>query len=553
MEQFDRRQFLSRSAKAGAGLVLFGGAADLLAACGGGSQAVGAAGADTATATVTGSVHGGTLIIAMTASDIPNLDTSLAGLQGYEGDRFVGNQIYDGLSRFSLDGATQIPAVVTSLATGWTPNATATSWTFTLRRGVTFHDGSPWNADAALFNLDRYANPKNPNYSPAVAAEVALTLQNLAGYTKTDDYTIVINLTAPNAHLYADVTTLYMASPTALAALGSTGFAAKPSGTGPFKFESEVRGQELTLASNTSYWRGPPKLSKLILKPVPDAAGRIAALRSGAVNWAEYPTPDDIAALHGAGYQVLTNSYDHIWPWIFDTSKPPWNDPRVRQAANYAINRAAMSKFLLKNTAEPAYQVAPRANGAYDPANDLYSYNVTKAKQLLTAAGVPHGFRTTVSVPTSGSGNMVPIPMNEELQQDLAAVGIQVLLQPIEWSAMLTAFGTGKMPGGADAMNISLTFQAEATWNLVFNSKSPVNVGHYQSAVVDRALATAQSTVDPTARYKLYSTAAGQITRDAAWLFVVNDRNPRALAPGVVDFVEPRSWFIDLNNVAVKA
>ena len=554
MELFDRRQFLSRGLRLGAGAALLGGgAAELLAACGGSTPVAAATGSGGSAAVASSSVRGGTLVIAMTASDIPNLDTSLAGLQGYEGDRFVGNQIYDGLTRFSLDSSTQIPAIVPALATAWKANAGATSWTFTLRQGVTFHDGTPWNADALLFNLDRYTNPKSPQYSAAVAAEAGLTLQGVTTFTKTDDYTVVVDLSAPNSHLYADVNTLYMASPTALKSLGSTGFAAHPSGTGPFKFDSVVRGQQLVFVPNPTYWRGAPKLEKLILKPVPDASDRIADLRSGAVNWAEYPTPDDLDSLRSAGYQVLTNSYDHIWPWIFDTSKGPWKDPRTRQAANYAINRTAMCTYLLKGTADPAYQLAPQANSAYNPTNDVYSYNVAKAKQLLAAAGYPNGFHTTVSIPTSGSGNMIPIPMNEELQQDLAAVGIKVDLQPIEWSAMLTSFGTGKIPGGADALNISLTFQAEATWNLLFNSRSPVNVGHYASPVVDQALAKAQITVDPVARNQFYSQAAGQITRDAAWLFVVNDRNPRALSPGVVDFVEPRSWFVDLDNVAVKA
>src|SRR5262249_46591684 len=156
---------------------------------------------------------------------------------------------------------------------------------------------------------------------------------------------------------------------------------------------------------------------------------------------------------------ILTNSYDHIWPWVLNTSAKPWSDVRVRQAANYAIDREGMATNLLHGTAEPAAQVAPRANAAYDAANDIYKYDPEKAKALLKEAGFPNGFTTTVEYPTSGSGNMIPGPMNEALQKDLAKVGIKVKLKPIEWSTMLGQYVAGKFPAGIDAINISLSFQ----------------------------------------------------------------------------------------------
>jgi peptide/nickel transport system substrate-binding protein len=269
------------------------------------------------------------------------------------------------------------------------------------------------------------------------------------------------------------------------------------------------------------------------------------------VNWIEVPPPDDTPSLKSDGFQVLTNSYDHIWPWIFDTSKAPWDNPKVRQAANYAINREAMSTSLLHDTSEPAYQLTPRANLGYDKADDTYSYDPQKAKDLLKEAGYADGVKATVSIPTSGSGNMLPVPMNEELQQDLAAVGIKVEFKPIEWAAMLQSFTTGKVPDGASAVNISLTFQAEATWNLLFNSKSPINVGHYSNPQVDELFAKAQSTLDDAARFKLYQQASALITKDAAWLMVVNDLNPRVLSSKVHGFVEPKSWFVDLTTTWV--
>jgi peptide/nickel transport system substrate-binding protein len=496
---------------------------------------------------------GGTLIIGMTAADVPPLDTVLSGQQGYEGYRFVGNQLYDGLTRFDLKQSTQVPQVVPALATSWTADATGTTWTFKLRSGVKFHDGTPFNADAVIFNLDRYNNPKSPQYDAPLGALVALSLGSIASYTKVDDMTVKIVTKVPDAHLPSDFTTVYMASPTAVTKEGNDGFGANPVGTGPFKFGSLTRGQELVLLANKDYWDGAPKLDKLILKPIPDPSTRIAALKSGEVNWIEYPNPDTVPQLQSDGFHVVTNGYDHVWPWIFDTKVKPWNDPRVRQAANYAIDRVTMSKVLLHGTADPADQLVPRANSAYTATDNLYSYNPKKAKALLKAAGYPNGVSATVSIPTSGSGNMVPIPMNEELQHELGKVGIKVTFKPIEWAAMLQQFTQGKVPDGQSAVNISLSFQQESFWALSFMSTSPLNVAGYSNPKVDAAIIQAQSTVDPTARAKLYQQAAKQITADAPWLFVVNDRNPRALSSNVKGFVEPKSWFVNLTTTYVTS
>jgi peptide/nickel transport system substrate-binding protein len=269
------------------------------------------------------------------------------------------------------------------------------------------------------------------------------------------------------------------------------------------------------------------------------------------VNWIEYPNPDTIQQLQSAGFQIVTNTYDHIWPWLFDTTKPPWNDVRTRQAANFAINRESMAKDLLKGTADPAYQLAPRGNTAYDKKYDFYSYDPNKAKQLLADAGYPNGFAATVSFPTSGSGNMAPVPMNEQLQRELAAVGINVELKPIEWSAMLGEIFNGRIPDNASAVCISLSFLQESSWLLFFDTNGPFNVGHFSNPQSDALIKKAQSIVDDAARAKVYGEASDIITRDGAWLLVVNDRNPRALAPSVHGFVEPQSWFVDLTTVWV--
>jgi len=493
----------------------------------------------------------GVLTVAMTASDIPNLDTVLCSEQGYEGYRFVGNSLYDALTKFDLKQGTSTPKIIPGLASSWDVSKDHLTWTFHLRPGVKFTDGTPFNADAVIYNFDRYMNPKSPQYDGTVAGSAGEGTADIASYKKIDENTVSITTKGSDSHLDSDIVFLYMASPTALQKYGKN-FADHPVGTGPFEYKSETRGQEVTFDANPDYWGGAPKLKELVLKPMPDVSARLAALRSGEVNWAEAPNPDDIAGLKKDGYQIELNSYDHVWPWIFDLSKKPLNNPKVREALNLAIDRDTMSNDLLKGTAEPANQLAPRANGAYNPANDVYSYNPTKAKQLLTEAGYPNGFSMTLSYPTSGSGNMQPGPMNQELQSDLAKIGVKVVLKPIEWAAMLSSFIGGKIPDGADAINISLAFIQESSWAEFFSSKSPTNVGHYSDPKVDQLLAKAQDTFDLKKRDALYADLVKDVDADNPWLLVVNDRNPRVLAPDVHGFIQPKSWFVDLTTVSVS-
>lgn len=530
-------------------------------ACGGGSGSSGdgatadSGSAGSVTNASTGgdsSGSGGTLVIGMTATNIPLLDTGLAQNEGYEGVRFVGNQLYDGLTKFDLKQSTEIPKVIPALAESWEPNADGTVWTFKLRKGVTFHDGTDVNADAVIFNFDRYMNKSFPYYYPELNAQAGLNIGGIKSYRKVDDTTIEVTTNGPWSYLPSDLAVVFLGSPAAITKLGNDGFGKAPVGTGPFKFVSFERGQKLELARNETYWAGAPKLEKLILRPIPDPTARVAALRSGEVNWIEVPPPDDTPALKSEGFQVLTNAYDHIWPWVFDTTKPPFNNVKVRQALNYAIDRDSLVKNILKDTAEPALQAAPHANFAYRKENDLYSYDPVKAKQLLTEAGFPNGFTFTLSFPTSGSGNMIPVPMNEALKQDLAAVGVTVQLKSIEWAAMVSDFLGGKIPDGADAINISLSYQQEGFWATWFGSTSPINVGKYTNPTVDDAFSQARQTLDTTARGGLYAKASQQLTQDAAWLYIVNDRNPRALSPKVKGFVMAQSWFVDLTTTYVE-
>lgn len=512
----------------------------ILAACAGG-------GAD---ATSSSSSGGGTLIIAMTASNLPGTTAGGFESEGWEGERFVGFQLYDGLTKFNLDSATKNPTVEPDLAESWTVSPDHKTWTFKLRPNVTFQDGTPWNADAAVFGFDRLMNKKSPYYDEADAGLLGFYDTTIASYKKVNDMTFSITTHEPYAYLTADLPFLVFPSPSAIKKEG-TSFGDHPVGTGPFKMVSKVTGQSLTMVPNKNYWAGAPKVDKVILRPIPDATDRVAALRSGEVNWAEFPNPDDIQPLKDAGFQVEENPYSHLWPWIFDTTQGPLKNPQVRAALNWAIDRETMSKDLLKGSGVPATQYIPQTDLGYDPSNASYGYDPAKAKQMLKAAGYPNGFTLTLAYPTSGSGNMVPGPMNEYLQADLAKIGVTVKLEPLEWSALLSDYYSGKVSLGADAVCISLGFLPQDGWGVYFDSNSLFNVGKLNDPKLDTLIKTAYSTFEQSKQPATWRAVNAELMKDSPWLVVVSDNNPRVLAPNVHGFVQPRAVWVDLTKLTV--
>lgn len=494
----------------------------------------------------------GTLVVGMTTVDIPNLDTGLSLNQGAEGMRFVGLSLYDGLTKWDLSDGGSLPTVVPGLAESWEANDDATEWTFFLREGVSFTDGTPWNAEAAAFNINRYVDEESPQYFPELNATAGIYVGGMVRAEVVDDMTIKILARGPQAALPESLATIPMGSPSAIEELGNEGFAAAPVGTGPFVFERMSRGQELVLTANEGHWNGAPEVETLILRPLPDATSRVAALRSGEVDWIESPTPDDVVALSGAGFQAYTNTYDHAWVWMFDTTKGPLADPLVRQAANYAIDRESLAETILQGTAEPLRQLAPKGNFSYRDSNDVYGYDPEKAQELLAEAGYPEGFSMALSYPTAGSGNMQPQAMNEALQRDLAAVGIEVELEPVEWATMISSHHAGKIPGDADAINFAVSFDPPTFWRIFLGPGSPINLAKYDNSEVVSLVDQAELTLDQDGRGDIYASVAELVTADAPWLFVVSDLNSRVVAPHVKGFVQPQSWFVDLTTVSVE-
>lgn len=510
----------------------------------------------TGQANATGS--GGTLIIGMTAGNIPYPDTPPD--QGYEGRRFVGYQIYDALARFNLNQGKSVPTPHPGLAESWKVAADKLTWTFKLRQGVKFHGGTDFNADAVIFQMDRIMKKGSEFFSPLLFATNASNTLMIDSYRAVDPATVEIKTKYPYSFLPWEMAFILMPSPTAIKKYGNKEYVKHPVGTGPFKVTKYVDGQIMELVPNDQYWAGKPKLDKLILRPMPDPAARLAALESGGINWAEVPPPDSLDQLKGQGYQILLRTYPHTIILATNLYDPPFNNPKVRDALQYAVDRNQMCGDLLHDVCTPATQYMYKGSPWYDPAPAYnYQYDPKKAKQLLSEAGYPNGFTITIAYPTSGSGNLWPQPMMEFLQSNFKAVGVNMKLVPLEWNDIISLYRAGfgvKENQKYNGLYFSVapiapsSLLSFASWRIP--PKGCCNPMGYQSAEVDKLLQQAQSEFDPTKQNELLKQAMDVVAKDSPVTFVVHDLDLRVLSPKVQGFVQPMSWFADLNHVWVQ-
>ena len=511
-----------------------------------------------------GAAAQGTLRIGMTASDVPY--TGGQSDNGFEGFRFVGYQVYEPLIAWDLTRGDRLPPLVPGLAESWEVRKDQpTKWVFKLRRDVKFHDGSPFNADAVVFSFESIKKKDAPHFDAYGSGQVSFRLASLKAIKKIDDHTVEIETDKPTSFVPYQVVYMVIVSPTQWQKFKDwRKFAEQPSGTGPFKVTRLVPRERLELEANKTYWdaKRRPKIEKLTLFPMPELTTRLAALRSGQVDWIEVPPPDAIPQLKAAGFQIALNSYPHNWTHTLRLDKAPWDNKLVRKAANYAIDRVGICKNLLNDTCIPATGVAYKGHPWFGDPKETYTYDPAKAKALLKQAGYgdgKHPAKAVHLISTSGSGQMLPLAMNELIQKNLRDVGLDVDLQPVEWNTLLTRWRAGfKTPEneGLNAWNISWNFlEPWSGFGRFFHSKSvvpvSVNTMPYINPEMDKLIEEAERTFELKKQDAVLAKAHEILVDDAPWIFVAHDLNPRALSPKVKGFVQPQSWFVDLTAVSV--
>lgn len=499
----------------------------------------------------------GTLVVGMTAGDLPI--TTGNPDQGFEGYRFVGYNLYDALILWDLSQGKTAASLRPGLATEWAidPN-NSKRWIFKLRPGVKWHDGCPFNADDVLWNMSRSTNDKAPEFDPSQFAQARAYLTNFESAEKIDDLTVAFTTKTTDSLFQFNMSYVMMVSRCRSQEVKYNWkeYAERPSGTGPYRFDKATPHQRMEMVPNKDYWdpKRIPKQDRLVLIPMPEASTRTAALLSGQVNWIEAPSPDTIARLKSSGMTIVTNPYPHNWTYQLNFVKGPFTDKRVRQAANHALNRSDMKEMLNGLMLEGNSTVPPST--PYYGKPRIYNHDVAKAKALLKEAGcLP--CKITFAISTSGSGQMQPLPMNELVKSNLEEAGFHVTLQTMDWNALLdiTRAGVGKFPE-IHAINVSRAAQdpfnalVRHVWTAAHAPRG-ANWGHYSNPEMDKLVEAVMSEFDSDKRNVLLTKMNEMMNEEAALIFVAHDINPRAMSPKVKGFVQAQSWFQDLTPVTV--
>ena len=376
------------------------------------------------------------------------------------------DNIFEGLVEYKA-GSTEIKP---ALATSWEMSANGIEIVFNLRRGVKFHDGTGFNADAVVFSFARQYDPDHPFNQYGEWAYWGYMFYDVDRMEKINDYTVKLVLKRPNASIMTSLAmfTTNIVSPANAEKWGEDMFK-HPVGTGPFKFAEWVKDDHITLVANDNYWRERPKLDKVIFKVIPDPSARLLSLEVGEVQGIEYPNPADFDRIRGnsdlvlmsepgmnVGYMAMNTGYGYK-----DANKngkrdaneklektpgyyKPLTNKKVRQAIQYAIDKQAIVDHIYKGTASVAKNgMPPFMLGFNDDIKD-YPYDPEMSKKLLREAGYSDGFEVTLHVmPVSRPYMFDPPAIGEAIQSYLSAVGITVNFYQVDWGTYLQETESG--------------------------------------------------------------------------------------------------------------
>ena len=523
------------------------------------------AGLAVAALAITPALAQGTLRVAMTLADIPLTDG--APDQGTEGERFSGFTIYDPLISYDLSSADKAANLRPALATEWHPlEEDRTKWIFKLRQGVKFHDGSDFNADSVIFNLERAFNKNYPAYDASFERQLKIYLPSIKSWRKVDDYTVELTTKEPDSLFAYQMPRLLIASQAQYEKLGKKwdAFRQKPSGTGPWRMEALVPRQRMELVPNKDYWDKDrvPKLDRLVLLPIPEVSTRTAALLSGRVDWIESPSPDTVAKLKAAGMIISINALPHVWPYtLSELPDSPFADIRVRKAINYAIDREGLVN-VLNGLAVPAVgNVTPDSPWFGTPSFKV-KYDPDEARRLLTEAGYgPNNpLKLKAAISTSGSGQMYPLIMNEFIQENLRDVGVKLELEVFEWEAL-----RGRRRAGAQTEEnkgitiLNNSYSTNDPYVAVLRYLTPEEIppkgsnwGSIRDDEIERLAKELRSEFDPVKQDELVAKIHTRHVDMANFIWVVHDVGSRALSPKVKGHVHAKSWFVDFSPISMQ-
>ncbi|MCL6596575.1 MAG: hypothetical protein K6V73_10255 [Firmicutes bacterium] len=409
--------------------------------------------------------------------------------------------IYDTLATVDPKGN-----LVPDLATGWSVSDGGRTWTFRLRSGVRFSDGTALTSQVVKASFERLlskaeASPWQPLYA------------DIASISTPSPTVVQFHLSAPSAPFLANV-----ASPwAAIVDPQAPDLAQHPVGTGPYELLSYVPGQEVTLVRNPYDWRhGIPAIPKVVFHIVPDPQTQLIDLKTGEVQAVPGIAPQDVAALKGApGIRVVTGPSPFIQVLAMNEAWGPLKSLLVRRAINYAVNRQAVIQGAFFGYAVPIGTHMTPASPYYVNLTGMYPYNVAKAKALLAQAGYPHGFSVTITAPSNYEEH---VRTAEIIAQELSAVGIRAQVVQVPWATWLSKVFMGRQ---YQMTVIAHTAKLDPDTLLsIYESTNPQDYMNYRSPAYDALIERARTTTVLSVRRALYAQAQRMLAENATAVYL---------------------------------
>ena len=538
----NRRDFLKLGGAGLAGATLLG-----VAGCGGGEQVGGGGG---------GGEGGGTFTYGRGADSV-----TLDPVHATDGESFaVTRQIFDSILEFTPGTTDPVASLAAEIPK---PEKGGRRYTIDLREGVKFHDGSKFNAEAVVFNFDRWRLTDNEFHKGGgnQTSEFSYYVSQFGGFDEdsiitnveaVDEYTVRFDLREPLGPFLRNLTmsVFAIASPTAIEK-DVEGFWENPVGTGPFLFDAWDKGSEVRLKANDDWWAsdlpaeqggGGPNVDRIVFRSIEDNSSRVASLSGGQLSGADGLTPDDVPTVEkNPDLKILTRPPLNIGYLALNTQKEPFNDLNVRKAMAAAINMEEIVQAFFGDTAQVATNAYPPTVPFWREATEPYGYDPEEAKRLLEEAGLADGFDMQLW--------FMPIPrpympdgrgVAQAMQRDLEQVGIRAQLETREWGTYLEETGRGTH----DACILGWTGDngdPDNFLNVLLSSKSAteqnaLNVAFYKNPELDKVLDQGATTIDENERRRLYEEAQTIVYEDVPWV--------------PIDYAEPPLGFLkDVSGV----